>query len=215
MAFLLVYGLVDQVKLHAIIVPSRVQVVKESIIIFIQTLVKENVGSRFINKIITIIWLLFLLLLTLNLLGMIPYSFTVTSHFIVTFTLSLSLFIGLNFVGLHYQGLNLIKLFMPEGAPKALLPLLFVIELISYAARVFSLAIRLFANLMSGHTLLKILAGFAWTMFLAGGFAALGSLFPFAIIFLVTGLELAIGALQAYVFCMLICLYYNDVIHLH
>jgi ATP synthase subunit 6 len=109
----------------------------------------------------------------------------------------------------------MIGLFLPQGAPKQLLPLLFVIEIISYLARIFSLAIRLFANLMSGHTLLKILAGFAWLMFLNGGVATFGALFPFLIIFLVTGLELAIGALQAYVFCMLLCLYYNDVIHLH
>ena len=144
-----------------------------------------------------------------------PYSLTVTSHFIITLTLSLSFFIGLNIVGLRKHGSHMIGLFLPQGAPKQLLPLLFVIEIISYLARIFSLAIRLFANLMSGHTLLKILAGFAWLMFLNGGVATFGALFPFLIIFLVTGLELAIGALQAYVFCMLLCLYYNDVIHLH
>jgi len=197
------------------LIPHRFQFFLESITSFIATLVRENVGVRYTNNIFYIIWFLFITLLTLNLLGMTPYSFTVTSHFIITFSLSLSLFISLNIIGVLKHGTKMIKLFLPEGAPKALLPLLFVIELISYLSRIFSLSIRLFANLMSGHTLLKILAGFAWGMLFAGGVITITSFFPLLIITLVTGLEVAIGALQAYVFCMLLCLYYNDVIHLH
>lgn len=207
--------MIDFTTLCKKVIPTRLQLLSETIFGFTQTLVRENVGFKNLNNIIIFIWFLFMGLLTLNLLGMVPYSFTVTSQFIITFALSLSFFIGVNVVGLRIHGHTLLKLFLPDGAPKQLLPLLFGIEIISYCARIFSLSIRLFANLMSGHTLLKILAGFAWLMFLSGGFAAVGSLFPFIIVFLVTGLELAIGALQAYVFCMLLCLYYNDVIHLH
>jgi ATP synthase subunit 6 len=205
----------DHIKFISFLIPTKWQMLHESVLSFITNLVKENVGLKHLNNIIYIIWFLFSIILLLNLLGMIPYSFTVTSHFVITFSLALSLFIGINIVGIIKHGKNMIRLFAPEGSPRLLLPLLFVIEIISYLSRVFSLSIRLFANLMSGHTLLKILAGFAWSMLLAGGITFFNSLFPFIIIFLVTGLEVAIGALQAYVFCMLICLYYNDVIHLH
>lgn len=205
----------DHFKFISSLIPSKWQMFKESVLLFVTNLVKENVGLKYLNSIIYIIWFLFSTIIILNLLGMIPYSFTVTSHFVITFSLALSLFIGINIVGVIKHGKNMVRLFAPEGSPKVLLPLLFVIEIISYISRVFSLSIRLFANLMSGHTLLKILAGFAWSMLLAGGVTFFSSFFPFIIIFLVTGLEIAIGALQAYVFCMLICLYYNDVIHLH
>lgn len=197
------------------LVPKRVQILIETSTTFISTLVRDNVGVKYLNSIFYIIWFLFLLIFGLNLTGMIPFSFTVTSHFIITFAMSLILFIAVNVIGILKHGFHIYKLFLPEGAPKIMLPLLFVIELISYTSRIFSLSIRLFANLMSGHTLLKILAGFAWIMFFLGGVPAIVTGIPMLIIILVTGLELAIAALQAYVFCMLLCLYYNDVIHLH
>lgn len=147
---------------------------------------------------------------------MIPYSFTVTSHIVVTFTLSLSIFIGVTLIGLKIHGLHFFSFFVPQGAPKLLLPLLVVIEAISYTARAFSLAIRLFANMMSGHTLLKIIASFGWTLITMGGIALpLLSVIPIALILAITGLEIGIAFLQAYVFTILTCIYLNDTIHLH
>jgi ATP synthase subunit 6 len=202
-----------QLNFHTI--PSRAQLVVEKLLAFITNLVKENMGLRAVNSILYLVWFTFILILSLNLLGMIPYSFTVTSHFVITLTLSLSFFIGLNIVGFIKHGHHMLKLFLPEGAPGPLLPVLFVIEFISYISRIFSLAIRLFANLMSGHTLLKILAGFCWLIFLGFGLQGFTSVVLFGVIFLVTGLEIAIAALQAYVFCMLLCLYYKDAVYLH
>jgi len=146
---------------------------------------------------------------------MIPYSFTVTSHIIVTFGLALGIFIGINVIGFSYHGLHFFSLFLPQGAPLALSPFLVLIELISYVFRVISLAVRLFANMMSGHALLKIISGFVWTMMSMGGLMIIVSLLPLAIIFALTGLELAIAFLQAYVFTLLVCIYLNDAIHLH
>lgn len=146
---------------------------------------------------------------------MIPYSFTVTSHIIVTFGLSLSIFIGVTIIGFYTHRIHFFSILLPSGTPLALSFFLVVIELISYIARAFSLAIRLFANLMSGHSLLKILAGFAWTMLSIGGIFYLLSLIPLIVVFAVTGLEVGIAMLQAYVFTILTCLYLNDAIHLH
>jgi ATP synthase subunit 6 len=202
-------------KIETRLIPTNVQHLWESTLSFVKNLVKENVGSRHMNDIFVPIFFTFCLVLFLNLAGMIPYSFTVTSHFVITFTLSAAFFVAINVIALSLHGVKFVTLFIPEGAPKQLLPVLFIIEFISYISRVFSLSIRLFANLMSGHTLLKILAGFAWLMLISGGLLTFFSIFPVGIIFFVTILEFAIGILQAYVFCMLLCLYYREAIFLH
>ena len=124
-------------------------------------------------------------------------------------------FIGLNIIGLRRHGLHFFSLFLPPGAPLALAPLLVPIELISYVFRVVALAVRLFANMMAGHTLLKILATFAWKMIAAGGIFYIIQLFPMIVIIAITGLELAIAFLQAYVWTTLTCLYLSDAINLH
>jgi ATP synthase subunit 6 len=149
-----------------------------------------------------------------NLIGMIPYSFTITSHLFITFSLALTIFIGINIIAIKKHKLHFLGFFLPSGVHIALAPLLVPIEVVSYVARVFSLAIRLFANMMSGHTLLKIIAGFAWTMISFGGVWYILQLFPLLIIIAVTVLELGIAILQAYVFTILICLYLNDAINL-
>ena len=148
-------------------------------------------------------------------MGMIPYSFTVTSHIVVTLGLASMAFLGINIIGIRIHGLHLLSLFLPAGAPLALAPLLVIIELVSYSFRVISLALRLFANMMSGHCLLKILAGFAWTMLSAGGILTILHLLPLIVIFAIVGLELCIAFLQAYVFTVLLCIYLNDAISLH
>ena len=146
---------------------------------------------------------------------MIPYSFTATSHFLVTFGLSLSLFIGITIVGFQTHGLHFFSFLLPKGAPLALAPLLVVLELVSYCFRAISLGVRLFANMMAGHTLVKILSGFAWTMLSVGGLLGIASVLPFGVVFALTGLEIGVACLQAYVFTILTCIYLNDAINLH
>jgi F-type H+-transporting ATPase subunit a len=133
----------------------------------------------------------------------------------VTFGLSLSLFIGVTIVGFQVHGLHFFSFLLPKGAPLVLAPLLVVLELVSYCFRAVSLGVRLFANMMAGHTLVKILSGFAWTMLSVGGSLAVASVIPFTIVFALTGLEIGVACLQAYVFTILTCIYLNDAINLH
>lgn len=146
---------------------------------------------------------------------MLPYLFTITSHLILTLSLSFAFFFGINIVGIRKFGFNFFGLFLPTGAPLIIAPFLIIIEIISYIARLFSLAIRLFANMMSGHTLLNILAGFGWVIISLGGLISLTFFIPTVIVFIVTGLELIISALQAYVFTVLVCIYLMDVLIMH
>lgn len=146
---------------------------------------------------------------------MVPYSFTVTSHVVVTVALASFFFLAINIIGARKHGFKMLSLFLPSGAPLILAPLLVVIEAVSYSFRIISLALRLFANMMSGHCLLKILAGFAWTMFASGGFLGLAHFLPLLVIFAIVGLELSIAFLQAYVFTVLLCIYLNDALNLH
>jgi ATP synthase subunit 6 len=146
---------------HAFLIPKNSwQAALEATYSVILGVVNENAGPRLV-KYFPLIFTIFIIILTCNLLGMIPYSFTVTSHLIVTFCTALAGFIGLNIIGIMKNRTHFLSLFFPPGAPMALAPLLVFIEFVSYVFRVLSLAIRLFANLMSGHTLLKILSGFA------------------------------------------------------
>lgn len=182
---------------------------------FIKNILKSNLLIK-IQIFLPFLFFNFLFILISNLLGMIPYSFTATSHFSVTFFLSLTFFIGINIIGSLFNGILFINLFLPKNIPIFLTPLLFFLEIVSYFSRVFSLAIRLFANMMSGHALMKILAGFCWNFFSTFSFfSMLISILPFLIIFLIIGLEILIACLQAYVFLMLSTLYVNDVINIH
>ena len=144
-----------------------------------------------------------------NVLGMVPYSFTPTSHIVVTFAMAAFVFVGVTLIGFARHGVHFLSLFVPKGVPFALLLLLVPIEIISYFIRPFSLAIRLFANMLAGHTMLKVFGGFVVMLGIIGGWA------PLAFIVVFTGLELLIAFLQAYVFAILTCLYLNDAIHLH
>ena len=181
---------------------------------FIQDLIIQNIGIED-EKYNQYLILIFFFLLFSNIFGMIPYTFTLTSHILITFSLSLSIFIGINIIGIQKLKINYFNLFFPSGVPLIMGPFLILIELISYFAKVFSLAIRLFANIMSGHTLLKILSMFTWIMILKKTFWIFNSLIPLIIIFIITGLEIMIAILQAYVFTMLVCIYINDVKHIH
>jgi F-type H+-transporting ATPase subunit a len=181
---------------------------------FIKNTLRDIVGAEQHIHYILLVSLGFILI-GFNLLGLLPYSLSVTSHFTVTFTLSFIFFIAFNIVGVVVNKQKLVLLWLPHGTPYGVTPFIVLIELVSYATRVFSLAIRLFANIMSGHTLLKILGGFAWGLLLSGGIFTYFAVFPFFIIFLISGLEFAIALLQAYVFLVLLTIYLNDVINLH
>ena len=196
------------------LVPTRWQSVLEMIYEFVLNLVEEQIGKEG-RKFFPFIFSTFSFLLCCNLIGMIPYSFTTTSHFIITFGLSVSIFIGVTIVGFQKHGLHFFSFLLPPGAPLALAPFLVVLELVSYCFRAISLGVRLFANMMAGHTLVKILSGFSWTMMSVGGIMYVASLIPFGVVFALTFLEVGVACLQAYVFTILTCIYLNDAIHLH
>lgn len=196
------------------LIPTNWQSLKEMFYDLTSSMIHENLGSKG-ELYFPFIFSLHLFLLFCNLIGMVPYSFTVTSHIIFTFALALSIFIGVNIIGLKTHGLKFFSLFLPRGVPLVIVPLIVTIELLSYTVKVFTLSIRLFANMTSGHTLLKIIAGFAWTMLSAGGLLAIFHIIPLGLLIALIGLELAIAALQAYVFTLLTCIYLNDVLDLH
>ena len=159
------------------------------------------------RKYFPFVFCLFSFIVMCNLLGMLPYSYTVTSHIAVTMTLALAVFLLTTFIGITRHGMHFLTFFVPKGVPLAMLFLVVPIEVLSYFMRPISHSVRLFANMTAGHTMLKVFGGFVVKM---GVFGVL----PFALIVALTGLELAIAVLQAYVFTVLTCLYLNDAIHL-
>lgn len=195
------------------IVPNRWQNVSEMLYEFIAGMVNDNLGREG-RRFFPLIFTIFMIVLMGNLLGMVPYSFTYTSHIIVTATLAIGVFILMTLVGLLRHGLHFFSIFLPKGLPIFLIPLIVVIEIISYLARPFSLAVRLFVNMVAGHTLVKVFAGFNVALFgsvLGMTLGILPLLFNVAII----GLEVLIACIQAYVFAILTCAYLKSVIELH
>lgn len=190
------------------LVPGRMQSMAELAYEFVANMVRENVGTAGM-KYFPFIFTLFIFILACNMLGMIPYTFTVTSHIIVTFAMAGVVFLGVTVIGFIRHGAGFLKLFVPSGVPALLLPLLVVIEVISYLTRPISLSVRLFANMMAGHTMLKVFGGFVVGLGVVGGWAPLGFMVAF------TGLEILVAFLQAYVFAILTCIYLNDAIHMH
>lgn len=156
------------------------------------------------------IFSLFTFILALNLMGLVPYSFTVTSHLIVTITLALAMWVGKLMMGIRLHGVQLLGRFLPGGAPRARAPRLVGMELISFVITMVSLSVRLFANRRAGHILLKVRAGFAWTRRLAGGMVYLGHFRPLMVLFLLLGLETGVARVQAYVFSLLTARYIGD-----
>ena len=187
--------------------PSRLQVASELGFNFISSLINDTVGKEG-KKYFPLVFALFMFILFGNLFGMIPYSFTFTSHIIVTLALAMGVFIFVTVLGFVKHGAKFFGFFVIPGLPIYMLPLLIPIEVISYLSRPISLSVRLFANMLAGHTLLKVFAGFV---------SALGffGILPLVFIIALTGLEILIAFLQAYVFAILTCLYINDALHLH
>ena len=189
-------------------VPGRWQSMVELSYEFVAKMVRENVGTEGMRY-FPFIFALFMFILFCNLIGLVPFTFTVTSHIIVTFALAAVVFIGVTIIGFIRNGAGFLRLFVPSGVPIFLLPLIVIIEFLSYLTRPISLSVRLFANMMAGHTMLKVFAGFV-----VGLGIFLGWL-PLAFIVALTALELVIAILQAYVFAILTCIYLNDAINLH
>lgn len=190
------------------LVPSRMQSVAELSYEFVANMVRENVGKEGM-KYFPFVFTLFVFVLMANMLGMLPGSFAVTSHIVVTFALAAAVFIIVTAIGFIRHGFGYLKLFVPEGVPLWLMPLIVPIELISYCIRPMSLSVRLFANIMAGHTMLKVFAGFIVSLGVIGGIA------PLAFTVAFTGLELVVAFLQAFIFTVLTCIYLNDAVNMH
>ncbi|NUB23376.1 F0F1 ATP synthase subunit A [Azospirillum brasilense] len=207
---LLVFGMSGRA-----LVPGRLQSLAEIFYEFVANMVRDNAGHD-ARPYFPFVFAIFMFVLFGNLVGMIPFTFTFTSHIIVTFTLAATVFVFVTVLALMKHGLHFFSFFMPHGAPLALAPILIPIEVISYLMRPVSLSIRLFANMMAGHTMLKVFAGF--TVMMISGLGAVGflaGLVPLAINIALTGFEFLVAFLQAYVFSILTCLYIRDALELH
>ena len=190
------------------LVPGRWQSMAELSYMFIANMIKDTVGSEG-RPYFPFIFTIFMFVLVGNLWGMMPYSFTFTSHIAVTFAMAFFIFVGVTLIAIAKHKLHFLSFFMPPGVPIVMAPLLVPIEIISYLSRPISLSVRLFANMLAGHTLLKVFAGFIISLGVAAGWL------PFVFVVALTGLEFVIAFLQAFVFAILTCLYLNDALHLH
>lgn len=196
------------------IVPSRWSIGLESSYASLHGMVKEQIGSA--NEVyLPFVYALFFFIILANLSGNVPYSFTLTTSAVVSIGLSFTIFFGVTILGLYRHGVHFFSYFVPAGTPIGMLPLLVLIELISYLARAFSLGVRLFANMVAGHTLLKILSGMLWPILTSSILMFFVALVPMAIFLALVGLEIAVSFIQAYVFVVLTCVYLRDAIDLH
>lgn len=207
LAMVLISGFMILGMRRSAIVPGRWQCAAEMAYEFIANMLRDTVGQEG-RKYFPFVFTVFMFVLFGNLLGMVPYSFTFTSHIVVTFALAFIIFVGVTILGFVKHGFHFFSFFVPPGTPLPMYPLLIPIEVISYLSRPISLSVRLFANMLAGHTLLKVIAGFVWALGVFG-------ILPLAFVVALTGLEILIACLQAYVFTILTCLYINDALHLH
>ncbi|MDN2582288.1 F0F1 ATP synthase subunit A [Aquibium sp. ELW1220] len=194
------------------LVPSRMQSIAEISYEFVANMLRDAAGSHGM-KFFPFVFSLFMFVLFANLLGMFPYFFTVTSHIIVTFALALLVIGTVLGYGFMKHGLGFLKLFVPSGVPGLLVPLIVVIEVVSFLSRPISLSVRLFANMLAGHITLKVFAGFIVSMSSMGALGIAGSILPLFMTVALTGLEFLVAFLQAYVFAVLTCMYLNDALH--
>jgi F-type H+-transporting ATPase subunit a len=187
---------------------SKMQIVSESLFGFLKKIMNDSIKDSDSFRFFPLVFTFFMFVISCNLLGMLPYGFTVTSHIIITFSMALFILILITLFGLVKNGFSFFKIFLPTGTPLWLSPLITFIEIFAYLARSISLSLRLSANMIAGHTMLKVIAG------LAVG-AGLMTIFPFIFIVLITAFEFFVAMLQAYIFAMLICVYLNDVYASH
>ncbi len=194
------------------LVPSRLQSVSEMSYEFVASMLRDSAGSKGM-KFFPLVFSLFMFVLVANLLGMFPYFFTVTSHLIVTFALAMLVIGTVVVYGFWKHGLGFLKLFVPSGVPGVLLPLVVMIEVISFLSRPISLSVRLFANMLAGHITLKVFAGFVTSLGALGALGIGGAILPLIMTVALTGLEFLVAFLQAYVFAVLTCMYLADALH--
>jgi F-type H+-transporting ATPase subunit a len=195
------------------LVPSRLQSAAELSYEFVASTVRGTAGAEGM-KFFPFVFTLFMFILTVNMIGLVPYTFTVTSHIIVTAALAITVFLTVLTYGLWRHGLHFFNLFVPKGVPIYILPLIVFIEILSFVSRPISHSVRLFANMLAGHITLQVFAGFI--VLLGGAMGALGwagGVLPFAMIVILFALETLVAFLQAYVFAILTCIYLNDAIH--
>jgi ATP synthase subunit 6 len=212
----LMYATYSLSMTNATVIPNNWQAGTEAVYEAILGMLEQMVpDSREANKYFPFMFFLFSFILFSNLVGMVPYSFCVTSHMCVTFTLGIMVWVANFYIAITTHGIHFFSRFMPSGAPFAIMPFLIGIEILSYVFTAISISVRLFANMMAGHSLLKILAGFAWAMLGAGAIGVFGAGVTLSVVLCITGLEFGIAFLQAYVFTMLSCMYLNEGINLH
>jgi F-type H+-transporting ATPase subunit a len=195
------------------LVPSRLQSAAEISYEFVASTIRSTTGSEGMIF-FPFVFSIFMFVLTVNMLGLIPYAFTVTSHIIITAALAITVFLTVLIYGLWRHGLHFFNLFVPKGVPIYILPLIVAIEILSFLSRPISHSVRLFANMLAGHITLKVFAGFI--ILLGGSLGAIGwvgSLLPFAMVVVLYALETLVAFLQAYVFAILTCIYLNDAFH--
>ncbi|WP_306140950.1 F0F1 ATP synthase subunit A [Roseibium sp. MMSF_3412] len=194
------------------LVPSRVQSVSEMMYEFIAGTLRDATGTDGM-RFFPLVFSLFMFVLVANLFGMFPYFFTVTSHIIVTFALAMLVILTVIIYGFMRNGMSFLKLFVPSGVPGALIPLVTMIEVISFLSRPISLSVRLFANMLAGHITLKVFSGFVVSLGAMGAVGIAGAVLPLAMTVALTALEFLVAFLQAYVFAVLTCMYLNDALH--
>ncbi len=195
-------------------VPGRLQSLAEVAYEFVAGMVKEQVGKEGMRY-FPFVFTLFMFILFGNMLGMLPYAFTFTSHIAVTVTLALIVFILVTAVAIAIHGMRFFGYFFPEGAPVALAPIIIPVEIISYLSRVVSLSVRLFANMVAGHVMLKVFATFVVLLGGLGSLGLVGAAAPLALNVALVAFEFLVAFLQAYVFAILTCIYLHDAVHLH
>ena len=196
------------------VVPGRFQASAELCYNFIDRMCLDQIGPEG-RRFFPFIFALFSFVLMGNLLGLLPFSFTYTSHIAVTFSLALLVIVMVTGVALNLHGWKFFTYFFPAGAPKLLAPLIIPVEIISYLSRPVSLSIRLFANMVAGHVMFEVFATFVVLLGGASVIGMVGAIFPLAINVVLVGFELLVAALQAYVFAILTCIYLHDAVHLH
>jgi F-type H+-transporting ATPase subunit a len=194
------------------LVPGRMQSIAELSYEFVADTIKSTAGTEGM-KFLPLVFTLFMFILVANLIGLIPYTFTITSHIIITAALALTVFITVLVYGFWKNGLKFFKLFVPSGIPVYILPLIVFIEVLSFISRPISHSVRLFANMLAGHITLKVFAGFVVMLGSLGYLGWLGATLPLILVVALTALELLVAFLQAYVFAILTCIYLNDAIH--
>ena len=194
------------------LIPSRLQSVSEMSYEFVASMLRDAAGAQGM-KFFPFVFALFMFVLVANLLGLFPYFFTVTSSIIVTFALALLVIGTVVVYGFMKHGVGFLKLFVPHGVPGILIPLVVLIEVISFLSRPISLSVRLFANMLAGHITLKVFAGFVVSLSAAGFLGTAGAVLPLAMTVAITALEVLVAFLQAYVFAVLTCMYLNDALH--